>query len=101
MAWIVRSEQDEAPRPQAVAMNMSKPEETATVTRVENTRPSSMRRSRREEMVQKAALCFRVLGLVFCLISFSVMAADRTQGWAGDSYERYKEYRYLFANTKK
>ncbi|KAJ8631103.1 hypothetical protein MRB53_024426 [Persea americana] len=103
MAWIMRSEQDEAPRPQAVAMNLSKQEETAAVTRVENARPcvapSSMRRSRREEMVQKAALGFRVLGLVFCLISFSVMAADKTQGWAGDSYERYKEYRYCISVT--
>ncbi|RWR85590.1 CASP-like protein 4A3 [Cinnamomum micranthum f. kanehirae] len=101
MAWIMRSEHDEAPRSQAVAMNLSKPEETATATatRVENARPSSTRRSRREEMVQKAALGFRVSGLVFCLISFSVMAADKTQGWAGDSYERYKEYRYCISVT--
>ncbi|GAA0186267.1 hypothetical protein LIER_33555 [Lithospermum erythrorhizon] len=25
------------------------------------------------------------------------MAADKTQGWAGDSFDRYKEYRYCLA----
>ncbi|EPS65781.1 hypothetical protein M569_08996, partial [Genlisea aurea] len=32
-----------------------------------------------------------------CLISFSVMAADKTQGWSGDSFYRYMEYRYSLA----
>lgn len=38
---------------------------------------------------------FRLIEVVLCLISFSVMAADKTQGWSGDSYDRYKEYRLL------
>ena len=51
--------------------------------------------SRPAEMVKKAALGFRLSEVVLCLISFSVMAADKTQGWSGDSFDRYKEYRFL------
>lgn len=61
-------------------------------------RPAMMSRRpppKRDEMVKTAALGFRVSELVLCLISFSVMAADKTQGWSGDSFDRYKEYRYL------
>ncbi|PIA62006.1 hypothetical protein AQUCO_00200179v1 [Aquilegia coerulea] len=54
-------------------------------------------RERREAMLKRAALGFRVCAFVFCLISFSVMAADKTQGWAGDSFNRYKEYRYCLS----
>lgn len=50
--------------------------------------------SKREEMLRKAALGFRLSEVLLCLISFSVMAADKTQGWSGDSFDRYKEYRY-------
>lgn len=49
----------------------------------------------RHVTVSKAALGFRVCEVIFCLISFSVMAADKTQGWSGDSWDRYKEYRFL------
>ncbi|KAK7291635.1 hypothetical protein RIF29_06941 [Crotalaria pallida] len=48
-------------------------------------------------VAQKVALGFRVSELVLCLISFSVMAADKTQGWSGDSFDRYKEYRYCLS----
>ncbi|RXH96232.1 hypothetical protein DVH24_008736 [Malus domestica] len=58
---------------------------------------SILRRSKRGEMMNTAALGFRVSELVLCLISFSVMAADKTQGWSGDSFDRYKEYRYCLA----
>lgn len=60
---------------------------------------SIVRRSRREDMVKRAELGFRVCEVVFCLISFSVMAADKTQGWSGDSFDRYKEYRYCLSMT--
>ncbi|KAK9119695.1 hypothetical protein Scep_017788 [Stephania cephalantha] len=50
-------------------------------------------RQRREAMVKRAALGFRVCEIVLCLISFSVMAADKTRGWAGDSFDRYQEYK--------
>ncbi|KAM3318935.1 CASP-like protein 4A3 [Capsicum chacoense] len=45
----------------------------------------------------KVALGFRVCEFVLCLISFSVMASDKTEGWSGDSFDRYKEYRYCVA----
>lgn len=54
---------------------------------------SILRRAKIEEMVKKAALGFRVFGFLFCLVAFSVMAADRNQGWALDSFDRYKEFR--------
>ncbi|KAL5544214.1 hypothetical protein UlMin_007998 [Ulmus minor] len=55
------------------------------------------RRSRNEETLQRAALGFRVCEILLCLVSFSVMASDRTQGWSGDSFDRYKEYRYCLS----
>lgn len=57
--------------------------------------PSTGRRTKKEEVMKSAALGFRVSEFVLCLISFSVMAADKTQGWSGDSFDRYKEYRSL------
>lgn len=45
--------------------------------------------------VRRVAVFLRVLAAVLCLVSFSVMAADRTKGWDGDSYRRYEEYRYV------
>ncbi|XVE54951.1 hypothetical protein DITRI_Ditri03aG0122500 [Diplodiscus trichospermus] len=54
-------------------------------------------RSKMRETVLMAALGFRLSEIVLCLISFSVMAADKTQGWSGDSYDRYKEYRYCLS----
>ncbi|XVF54127.1 hypothetical protein PTKIN_Ptkin05aG0155900 [Pterospermum kingtungense] len=56
-----------------------------------------LRRSKLKETVMMAALGFRLSEIVLCLISFSVMAADKTQGWSGDSYDRYKEYRYCLS----
>ncbi|CAL1367607.1 unnamed protein product [Linum trigynum] len=58
---------------------------------------SVLRRSGKEEKVRLAELCFRIAELALCLISFSVMAADKTQGWSGDSFDRYKEYRYCLS----
>ena len=46
-------------------------------------------------MVEKAVLGFRFSEIVLCLILFSVMGADKTQGWSGDSFDRYTEYRSL------
>ncbi|XP_022870657.1 CASP-like protein 4A3, partial [Olea europaea var. sylvestris] len=55
------------------------------------------RRSRREMNLKRAALGFRAFEVIVCLISFSVMAADKTKGWSGDSFDRYKEFRYLLS----
>ncbi|XP_023765028.1 CASP-like protein 4A3 isoform X2 [Lactuca sativa] len=54
-----------------------------------------LRRSKREVMVDRSALVFRVLELILSVIAFSVMATDKTQGWSGDSFDRYREYRYV------
>ncbi|KAK8599648.1 hypothetical protein V6N13_077560 [Hibiscus sabdariffa] len=56
-----------------------------------------LRRSKIHHKVIMAALGFRLSEIIVCLISFSVMAADKTQGWSGDSYDRYKEYRYCLS----
>lgn len=56
---------------------------------------SILKRSERSVVVKKAALGLRVFEAIVCLVSFSVMAADKTQGWSGDSFDRYKEYRYI------
>ncbi|KAI3997865.1 hypothetical protein MKX01_032306 [Papaver californicum] len=108
------------PKPSSpvIAVNRSMREELSVMTKIDNgvdgsrhrediengtdrRKPkvlsSILRRESKLERVKKTALGFRICALVFCLISFSVMAADRTQGWAGDSFERYKEYRYCFS----
>ncbi|XP_065876056.1 CASP-like protein 4A3 [Euphorbia lathyris] len=54
-------------------------------------------KSRRERTMKVADLGFRLSEVILCLISFSVMAADKTQGWSGDSFDRYKEYRYCLS----
>ena len=55
----------------------------------------NLRKTRRDKMVKKALLGLRICGIVFCLISFSVMAADKHKGWALDSFYWYKEFRYV------
>lgn len=52
-----------------------------------------------ESMLEKALMGLRISGFVFCLISFSVMAADKAQGWALDSFYQYKEFRLVFLLT--
>ncbi|XP_015689474.2 CASP-like protein 4A3 [Oryza brachyantha] len=47
--------------------------------------------------LRRAELGFRVSAAVFCLVSLSVMAADTTPSWSGDSFRRYNEYRYTLA----
>ncbi|KAJ8427329.1 hypothetical protein Cgig2_030594 [Carnegiea gigantea] len=47
--------------------------------------------------MSKVALGTRVFEVTFCLVSFAVMATNKTQGWTGDSFGRYKEYRFCLA----
>lgn len=54
------------------------------------------RRRRRELMVKRAELGFRVCEVILCLVSFCVMMSDKSQGWAGDSYYRYTEFRFEY-----
>ncbi|XP_072993574.1 CASP-like protein 4A3 isoform X2 [Typha latifolia] len=48
----------------------------------------------RRKDVRMAAVGLRVSAMVLSLVSFSIMSADKTQGWAGDFFARYDEYRY-------
>lgn len=58
---------------------------------------SILRAVKRKTAVKRAALGFRICGVVFCLISLSVMAADQNSGWALDSFYRYNEFRYCIS----
>ncbi|URE49673.1 UPF0497 membrane protein [Musa troglodytarum] len=51
-------------------------------------------RDRREEAVRRTAVGARLAAAALCLVAFSVLAADRDKGWALDSYNRYKQFRY-------
>ena len=53
----------------------------------------SIKKIKREELRKKILLGFRICGFAFCLVSVSVMASDKDQGWALDSFYRYKEFR--------
>nr|AFK43639.1 unknown [Medicago truncatula] len=68
-------------------------------SRQRTTTPAVPAWSKSDVMTGKVALGFRISEVVLCLISFSVMAADKTQGWSGDSFDRYKEYRYCLSMT--
>ncbi|KHN34308.1 CASP-like protein [Glycine soja] len=48
-------------------------------------------------MAKKVAFGFLFSEVVPCLILFLVIAADKTHGWSGDSFDRYKEYRYCLS----
>ncbi|KAK8938441.1 CASP-like protein [Platanthera zijinensis] len=65
-------------------------------TQSENSRAVTwiLRNRWRAKAVRRASLAARVAAAMFCLLSFSVMAADKGRGWASDSFNRYKEYRY-------
>ncbi|RHN45219.1 hypothetical protein MtrunA17_Chr7g0228001 [Medicago truncatula] len=53
----------------------------------------SLLRSEKVVSLNKVLLGLRVAGFVFCLVSWSVLAADRKKGWAIDSFYLYKEFR--------
>ncbi|KAL0014300.1 hypothetical protein SO802_001369 [Lithocarpus litseifolius] len=60
--------------------------------------PSILKKSRRDNnMMKKTFLGLRICAFVFCLIAFSIMAADKQKGWALDSFYWYKEFRYCLA----
>ncbi|KAI4346985.1 hypothetical protein L6164_007841 [Bauhinia variegata] len=55
---------------------------------------SDFLRSKKEVNFNKTLLGLRTTALVFCLSSFSVMTADKKQGWTLDSFYVYKEFKY-------
>ncbi|XP_020595187.1 CASP-like protein 4A3 [Phalaenopsis equestris] len=50
----------------------------------------------RRAKIWRAEVVLRVLEVALCLVSISVMAADKTSGWAGDYFDRYQEYRFVY-----
>ncbi|KAK4766634.1 hypothetical protein SAY87_008276 [Trapa incisa] len=54
-------------------------------------------KSNARDMLNKAMLWVRVLEAAMCMSSFAVMAADKSQGWSGDSFDRYREYRFCLS----
>ncbi|KAJ6814169.1 CASP-like protein 4A3 [Iris pallida] len=57
----------------------------------------TLRKDRASASVGKLAVGVRLAAATLCLISFSVMAADKRKGWALDSYDQYNEYRYCLS----
>lgn len=57
---------------------------------------SAPRESKWGSLIRKALLGFRVTAFISCLVSFSVMVADRDKGWARDYFYNYKEFRFKF-----
>ncbi|CAJ1781384.1 unnamed protein product [Sphenostylis stenocarpa] len=55
---------------------------------------SALLKSKKIATWSKLLLGLRITAFVFCLASFSVLAADKKQGWALDSFYFYKEFRY-------
>ncbi|XP_021727686.1 LOW QUALITY PROTEIN: CASP-like protein 4A1 [Chenopodium quinoa] len=55
------------------------------------------KRAKNGKLVKRAGLVLRFFEFVFCLVSFSVMAADKNRGWALDSFDRYIEFRYAMS----
>lgn len=49
--------------------------------------------------IKKLEIGLRFVALVFCLASFSSMAANKTYGWDGDSFDRYTEFRYCLSTN--
>ncbi|GMI68405.1 CASP-like protein 4A1 [Hibiscus trionum] len=104
------SSQPSKPPPPAAALTIRDQPTATTVELEEQTqklgsgsgkrlRPdlSILRRTKRDKVIKKALLGFRISGFVFCLVSFSILAADKNQGWALDSFYRYKEFRFCMA----
>lgn len=71
------------------------PAEAKQAAEVENSKVVSwiLRRRWRAEAVRKADVASRLVASALCLISFSVMAADKNRGWTTDAFNFYKEYR--------
>ncbi|XP_043725299.1 CASP-like protein 4B1 [Telopea speciosissima] len=55
---------------------------------------SILRRWRREDLLKKGQVVLRTIGLVFSVLSFIIMAANKHgNGW--ENFDKYEEYRYL------
>ncbi|KAJ4813507.1 CASP-like protein [Rhynchospora pubera] len=71
--------------PEATRSDLTDP--SRVITRI-------MQREQNAAAVRRAALAARVAAMVFSIVAFSVLAADRNKGWARDSYNKYSQFRY-------
>ncbi|KAH0850399.1 hypothetical protein HID58_049979 [Brassica napus] len=95
------SSSDKSPSSMVVLNRWVREEGPQTTARKagESAAATTANRARRDGSVAMAALGFRVSEVVLCVVSFSIMAADKTKGWSGDSYDHYKEYRVDHADN--
>ncbi|KAG4922207.1 hypothetical protein AAZX31_18G189900 [Glycine max] len=54
-----------------------------------------LRRWKREDLIKRGSLGLRGIALLFCLISFIIMASNKHGDWR--EFDKYEEYRYLLA----
>ncbi|KAJ3704951.1 hypothetical protein LUZ61_008656 [Rhynchospora tenuis] len=74
-----------ATQPEATRPDLTDP--SRVITRI-------MQREQNAAAVRRVSLAARVAAMVFSLVAFSVLAADRNKGWARDSYNKYSQFRY-------
>lgn len=53
-----------------------------------------LRRWKREDLLKRGSLASRVLGFVFSLLAFVIMASNQHGDWK--DFDKYEEYRYIF-----
>ncbi|CAN0924477.1 CASP-like protein 4A3 [Linum grandiflorum] len=95
--YRIRKALDESSSPESPALNTpAAASTTAAGPKVGRGRPnlSILRKVKSEKMRRRSLIGCRSCGLVLCLVSLSVLAADKDQGWALDSFYRYREFRY-------
>ncbi|KAL5221546.1 hypothetical protein ABZP36_026259 [Zizania latifolia] len=97
IAKLLSGEDAAVTEPKLVVDKVASPVTTASVGGGGGRGVGSKRWLLRRAELRRAELGFRVAAAVFCLVSLSVMAADTTPGWSGDSFRRYNEYRYTLA----
>ncbi|KAG5552866.1 hypothetical protein RHGRI_010840 [Rhododendron griersonianum] len=57
--------------------------------------PGILSRWRREDLLKKGSLVLRVIGFLFSLLAFIIMASNSHGGW--EDFDKYEEYRYVLA----
>ncbi|CAN1178283.1 CASP-like protein 4A1 [Linum perenne] len=88
------SPDSQTPTPEAAAASRPKVVGEGGGVGTRKLRPnlSIVRKSKLEKIRRRSLIGCRSCGLMFCLVSLSVLAVDKDQGWALDSFYRYKEF---------
>ncbi|XP_020593396.1 CASP-like protein 4A1 [Phalaenopsis equestris] len=85
--------------PVAAKAAVRAPVEVRQAAEAENSKVVSwiLRRRWLAVTVRRVDVAARMVAAALCLISFSVMAADKDRGWTTDAFNIYKEYRYCLS----